>query len=249
VNYVVTVTDAVDANVPFACLPASGSQFALGATTVNCSATNSRNKTATGSFVVNVVDTTPPVVTVHGVSDGAVYILGAVPAASCSTTDSVSGVATSAHVTVSGGTINHVGHFVATCSGATDKAGNAAAPVSVGFDVQYVFSGFLAPLQSGIVGGTFSVGAGVPLRWELRNNSGALVLTGTAITGLQVAPNASCSVGGAGTPFNPASPSGLQIDGHRYGFVWQTQGLHSGCYSVLLSLDDGTVQTTIVRLQ
>ena len=141
VTYVVTVTDAVDTNVPFTCSPASGSQFALGVTTVNCSTTNSRNKTATGSFLVSVADTMAPAVTVHGVTDGAVYILGAVPTASCSTTDSGSGVATLAHVTVTGGTVEHTGHFIATCSGAIDKAGNTAAPVSAAFDVHYVFSG------------------------------------------------------------------------------------------------------------
>lgn len=249
VTYVVTVTDAVDTNVPFTCLPASGSQFALGATTVNCSATNSRNKTATGSFLVSVVDTTAPVVAVLGVTDGAVYILGAVPTASCSTTDSVSGVATPAHLKISGGTIEHAGHFIATCSGAADKAGNTAAPVSAAFDVHFVFSGFSEPLLSGNFGGSFEAGRTIPLKWQLQNNSGAFITTGTAISTLQVAPNATCAVGGAGAPFSPASSPGLHVEGHRYGFEWQSQGLQPGCYSILLSLDDGTVQTSIVRLQ
>ena len=60
VSYNATATDARDTNVVVTCAPPSGSTFALGGTTVNCSATNSRNKTAEGSFTVSVVDTTAP---------------------------------------------------------------------------------------------------------------------------------------------------------------------------------------------
>ncbi len=81
------------------------------------------------------IDITPPVVTVTGVQQGAIYILGSVPTAGCNTTDALSGVATNATVSISGGNGQGEGHFTATCSGATDKAGNAAAPVSVGYDV------------------------------------------------------------------------------------------------------------------
>jgi predicted extracellular nuclease len=249
VVYVVTVTDAVDANVPFTCTPASGSQFALGVTTVNCTATNSRNKTATGSFLVNVVDTTAPMVSINGITNGAVYILGAVPTASCSTTDSGSGVGTLAHLTISGGTTEHVGHFTATCSGATDKAGNTTEPVSVTFDVHYIFSGFLQPLRSGEFGGRFEVGKNITLEWELQNVSHGFITTRTAIASLQVAPNETCTPGGAGTPFHPASNNGLRIEGHKYDFDWRTDGLRPGCYSILLALDDGTTQTSIVRLE
>ena len=91
VSYNATATDARDTNVVVNCAPPSGSTFALGGTTVNCSATNSRNKTAEGSFSITVVDTTAPFVVLNGVTNGATYTLGAVPAASCSATDSVYG--------------------------------------------------------------------------------------------------------------------------------------------------------------
>ena len=77
-------------------------------------------------------DTTPPVVTVTGVASGADYLLGSVPAAGCHTTDALSGVATPASLTIHGGP---TGIVTATCAGATDKAGNAAAPVSVSYVV------------------------------------------------------------------------------------------------------------------
>src|SRR5256885_5469953 len=45
VSFTATATDVVDITVPVICVPASGSVFALGSTTVNCSATNSHGKT------------------------------------------------------------------------------------------------------------------------------------------------------------------------------------------------------------
>jgi hypothetical protein len=53
------VTFTVTSDSPFVCTPPSGSTFALGATTVSCTATNSGGST-TRSFTVTVVDTTPP---------------------------------------------------------------------------------------------------------------------------------------------------------------------------------------------
>jgi len=248
VNYVVTVTDAVDANVPFACVPASGAQFAFGVTTVNCSATNSRGKTATGSFTVAVADTTAPLVSILGVTNGAIYNLGAVPAASCATTDSGSGVASPAQLTLTGGTANHTGHFTATCSGARDAAGNSAPSVTAAFDVHYIFSGFLAPLAPGSFGGTFPLVGVISVNWQLRTATGGFVTSRSAITNVQVGANASCAVGGAGREFRPLALGPLVIL-RTYNVDWLTLGLPQGCYSILLTLDDGTVQETVVRLE
>jgi glycosidase len=81
------------------------------------------------------IDATPPVVTVTGVTQGAIYIYGSVPTAGCSTTDALSGVASYATLSVSGGNGHGTGKFTATCSGAKDVAGNSAAAVSVTYDV------------------------------------------------------------------------------------------------------------------
>lgn len=55
VNYTLpTASDLVDGPVPVTCLPASGSSFNAGSTTVNCSATDSHGNTAHSSFVVTV---------------------------------------------------------------------------------------------------------------------------------------------------------------------------------------------------
>jgi hypothetical protein len=251
VSYSATATDARDTNVVVTCLPASGSLFPLGPTPVNCSATNSRNKTATGSFTVSVVDTTPPAVTANGVSNGAVYNLGAVPAASCSTTDVATGVAVQATLAITGGTANLVGHFTATCSGAKDIAGNLAPPVSVGYDVHYIFSGFLTDLSpDGPDGKTFKAGSTITVKWQLQNAQGGFIVSPTAIGTLQVAPDPSCVAGQQGLAVDANfTGNGLKENNDRYQFNWKTTGLSAGCYAFLLPLDDGTVQSAVVQLR
>jgi hypothetical protein len=248
VSFSTTATDARDTNVVVICAPPSGSQFALGGTTVNCSATNSRNKTAKGSFTVSVVDTTAPVVLLNGITNGATYTLGAVPAASCSATDSATGVAVQAVLSINGGTANGVGHFTATCSGATDGAGNIAAPVSASYDVDYLFNGFFSPVSTNKV---FKLGSTVPLKWTLQNAQQGFISSFSSITAVQVASDPSCLAGDEGIPFDAGSAgnSGLQFQDNTFQFNWKTDGLASGCYVAIVSLDDGTRKTAFVTLR
>jgi hypothetical protein len=68
VTFTATAVDDVDGPVPVTCVPASGSVFALGATTVNCSASDLSGNVATGSFHIAVIDTTPPTIVDASVS-------------------------------------------------------------------------------------------------------------------------------------------------------------------------------------
>jgi hypothetical protein len=70
------------------------------------------------------IDKTAPDVFVTGVVDGETYILGDVPVPGCDTQDTLSGVATLASPTVTGGDTNGVGTITATCDGAADNADN-----------------------------------------------------------------------------------------------------------------------------
>jgi len=65
VDFVVSATDAEDDPDPTpVCDHASGSLFAIGDTTVECTVTDSGGESDTDSFTVSVVDTTDPVVTI-----------------------------------------------------------------------------------------------------------------------------------------------------------------------------------------
>jgi hypothetical protein len=81
------------------------------------------------------IDLTPPVVTITGVSNGATYSYGSVPVADCSTTDALSGVASSATLALSATNGSGSATYTATCSGSTDDAGNAAQAVTATYTV------------------------------------------------------------------------------------------------------------------
>jgi hypothetical protein len=55
-----TATDNIDGAIAAPCLPASGSVFPVGLTTVICTATDAHSNKGSDSFTVTVVDTTPP---------------------------------------------------------------------------------------------------------------------------------------------------------------------------------------------
>ncbi len=96
------------------------------------------------------VDKTAPQVAVSGVTAGGTYTQGAYSAA-CSSTDALSGIATPATLSTSGGP---TGTVTLTCAGAADRAGNSqTAPVSVQINVTestgstgFNFGGFLPPV-------------------------------------------------------------------------------------------------------
>jgi hypothetical protein len=56
VSYSATAVDAVSATLAVTCAPPSGTLFPMGQTTVNCQATDGAGNTASGSFVVAVMD-------------------------------------------------------------------------------------------------------------------------------------------------------------------------------------------------
>ena len=132
VTYAAPATsDAVDGSGTAACSPASGSTFAVGTTTVTCTASDAAGNAATPTtFRVVVRDTTAPVIAAHGGEtaeatgpNGAVVTYAA-PA----TSDAVDGSGTAACSPASGSTFA-VGTTTVTCT-ASDAAGNAATPTT-----------------------------------------------------------------------------------------------------------------------
>ncbi|MFI1991582.1 Neogenin [Actinoplanes sp. NPDC020271] len=87
--------------------------------------------TASTSATVNV-DRQAPVVTVAGATNGMFYSPDAAPVVTCVTVDAVSGVAGKATLS----DYESYGKHTVTCSGAVDKAGNAAAAVQLTYSVK-----------------------------------------------------------------------------------------------------------------
>jgi hypothetical protein len=125
VTYRASARDDVDGVLSASCNPESGSTLKLGKTTVTCSATDNAGNSASGSFVVSVVDTKAPVLnlpdsfTVKATSGS-----GAIVSFQASASDVVDGAIT-ASCSPRSGSVFQSGVTIVTCS-ATDNAGNSA---------------------------------------------------------------------------------------------------------------------------
>jgi len=145
-----TAVDIVDGPVAVSCAPASDSLFAVGTTTVECSASDSHGNVATGSFVVDMtlVDTTPPVlsgvpadITVDSNDQAGATVTWTAPSAN----DNIDGPLP---VTCSpaSGSLFAVGSTTVECS-ATDAHGNVG---TGSFEVRVTFTDIEPPTLSGV---------------------------------------------------------------------------------------------------
>lgn len=126
-----TAVDLVDGALTPICDAEAGTTFPLGATTVTCTATDTRGNASSADFTITVEDTTPPTLTVP--ADFAVEATGPAGAAvayESSALDVVDGVVVPACAPPSGGTFP-LGTTAVDCT-AADAAGNSA---SAGFAV------------------------------------------------------------------------------------------------------------------
>jgi HYR domain-containing protein len=145
VTFSASANDNIDGPIPVNCVPTSGSVFAIGPTTVDCSATDAHGNTGSASFVVTVslVDTTPPVVTVPAsFSVEATGPGGASVTYSASANDNIDGPIAPTCSPASG-SLFPLGTTTVNCS-ATDahgNTGNASFQVTVQDTQGPVFSG------------------------------------------------------------------------------------------------------------
>jgi hypothetical protein len=124
-----TASDIVDGPVSVTCAPASGTVFAVGHTTVTCTAQDATHNVAHSTFDVEVRDTTAPVIQVPAdMVVPATSQAGAQVTFSATATDAVDGTDVVTCAPASGTTFA-VGQTIVTCS-AQDAAGNHAAGAS-----------------------------------------------------------------------------------------------------------------------
>ncbi|HET7567119.1 MAG TPA: HYR domain-containing protein [Gaiellaceae bacterium] len=132
--FTVTANDLVDGATTVTCDAADGSTFALGTTTVHCSSTDAHGNTATGSFHITVVDTTPPTLSLPaGQTLEATGPSGAAASWTASATDIVDG-STAVTCSPASGSTFALGTTTVNCS-STDAAGNTS---TGSFDVTVV---------------------------------------------------------------------------------------------------------------
>jgi hypothetical protein len=190
------------------------------------------------------VDLTAPSVSVTGVSNGATYTLGSVPAAGCSTNDALSGVATNATLSVSGGP---VGSVTASCNGALDNAGNSGA-ASATYSVIYSWSGFFQPIDNNGVFNVVNAGRTIPVKFSLGGDQGLAILAAGSPSSTVVACPASATVDTLEE--TTTATSGLRYDAsaNQYIYNWKTLTSYAGtCRRLTVTLVDGTTHTALFK--
>jgi hypothetical protein len=157
-----SATDIVDGAITPTCAPASGSTFALGDTTVTCSATDAHNNTASKTFKVTVQDTTAPSLTLPGNKTAvATSSSGATVTYTATANDLVDGAITPSCSPASGSVFS-LGKTAVNCS-ATDAAGNTG---KGSFDVTVTapWNGILQPINAN-GSSIFKLGSTVPVKF------------------------------------------------------------------------------------
>jgi hypothetical protein len=118
-----TASDTVSP-VTVTCAPPSGSLFALGHTTVICSAQDAAGNSATTSFDVYVVDTTAPTITVPADIDADADTSAGVPVNYIVTATDIADGSIAVSCDPASGSTFHMGHTTVTCT-AVDSSGNS----------------------------------------------------------------------------------------------------------------------------
>jgi hypothetical protein len=213
------------------CTPVSGSTFALGTTTVTCSAIDGSANTASKTFTVTVRDTAPPTLSVpanivtstSGTTQAVSYVL------SC--TSSSPGV-TSSDLT-KGGTFP-VGISTVACT-ATDAAANVTAK---SFTVTVNRLGY-SGLDGVYANGSKSINSSVPLDFGFTGSSGSRVDSALAQPLVKVySSGKTCVAGSLGTliaSYPGSSDYRYSASSLNWQFNWKTTGRTAGCYSITVT--------------
>jgi len=174
----VTASDDIDPAPAIACTPSSGSLFVLGATTVNCTATDNAGNIGSASFVVTVTDAIAPDITVP---DDIVVVpqtsAGANVNYVVTVTDNSDPNPTLVCAPASG-SLFPLGPTTVDCS-ATDNDGNSS---DASFLVTVAYAGFgITPTKL-----TSKAGSSNPLTWGWIDEDGAIMDTSGYLQMLEI---------------------------------------------------------------
>ena len=228
---------------------------ANGANSATGTATDKAGNTAKATVSGITIDQEKPTLTTADVNvQGASYTLGSVPAATCTASDSVSGVA-SCKVTVTGGSANGVGTFGYAAT-ATDKAGNTTT-VTGTFKVVYRFDGFLQPIndtahQIGTSTSIFKAGSTVPAKFQLKKADGTVIPASGALAWLTPVKGSATTAPVDESVYTDAADSGSTYrwdsTAQQYIYNWKT-GTGGNYWRIGVKLDDGQTYSVNIGLK
>jgi hypothetical protein len=240
-----TAADTVAGDLTAAIVVSSSVDTAVvGTYAVTYTVSDPSANTATATRTVNVVDTTPPLITMTA-PQATAYALNEIVVANYTCVDTVSGIAACAGPAPSGSAIDTAspGSRMFTVT-ASDRAGNVTTR-SVGYTVVYGACLLYDPARAARAGST------IPIRFQLCNGAGQNVsnaaTTVTAIQVLKISDSSTSEVADAGDA-NPDSNFRFDASlGGSGGYIFnlKTSGLSPGKYVVVYQVQgDQTVHAS-----
>jgi hypothetical protein len=117
--------------------------------------------------------------------------------------------------------------------------------------ILYGFSGFLAPINNPPTVNTGKAGKTYPVKWQLKDTSGAFVGTLAAVRSIKYKAVSCTSLSSSTDPIETAASGGsaLRYDStaNQYVYNWQTPSA-PGCYELDVALNDDTTQVADFKL-
>jgi hypothetical protein len=245
-NVTISTSGSDSISDPTTCTATQSQTTDTASATFNGSCTNNAGLSTAAAPLTITRDATAPVVTVTGVTNGATYTLGSVPAAGCNTTDATSGVATVATLSLSGGP---VGSFTAACNGAVDNAGNTNS-ASVIYTVIYAWNGFFQPVDNLPALNRAKAGSAIPVKFSLGGNQGLDIFAAGYPSSKAIACGSTANADDIESTVTAGSSS-LSYDAlaDQYVYVWKTDKAWAGtCRTLTVKLADGTIHQANFQL-
>jgi hypothetical protein len=208
---------------------------------------NTRTVTVSG---INIDQEKPTLTTADINVQGQTYVVGAVPTATCTASDSFSGLA-SCTVTVTS-PANAVG-VIGYTAVAKDKAGNTTT-LSGTYSIKYRFDGFLQPIndtahQVDTSTSIFKAGSTVPAKFAVRRADGTAIQLATAPVWLTPVKGSAMTAPVDETVYTASVDSGTtykyDATAQQYIYNWKT-GTGGNYYRIGVKFDDG--QTYYVNI-
>ena len=224
-------------------------------------ATDLAGNTASATVSGINIDSVKPIVTLNGVANGGIYTLGAVPTASCSATDALSGLDGSCSLQVTGGLANGVGTYTFTAT-ARDKAGNVETVTGsyhVVYSVQQGTAFFLQPIndtahETGLTTSVFKAGSTVPVKFQLKDANGRVVQANNLPQWLTPAKGSATTSPVDETVYGDPATTGStyrwDATSQQYIYNWGTARNQAGYYwRIGVQLDDGQTYSVNIGLR
>ena len=220
-------------------------------------ADNSTKSTQVGPVKV---DGDAPTIALPGIADGGEYVLGAVPAKTCSAADvGPAGMDGTCQMTVTGGLPNGVGTFSFTAT-AKDMAGNVATKTGsykVRYRVVYDSAFWLQPINDtahtvSTTTSVFKSGSTVPAKFRITDANGNLVQTNTAPVWVTPVKGSATTAPVDESVYSDPAMSGSAFTwmSTHYQFNWGSPKNGNGYYwRIGVKLDDNTIQAVNIGLR